>query len=195
MHVLLYYGNVSHWSILSILWSMGESPQIHTQAIECGHAPDTACLKMIHHQNTDKNHFCCKLCTALSCPVHFYIIHIIFSHSQISNPGVLCYSLMSMSNNNISDEVSNNAMNLCAGAGHFQKFVTVMFCFVTHCHCHECHVTSSSLSQRETQTMPIERKQITRKSTAHKNCIVANNFIVTKCKLTNLFPWCVINSL
>lgn len=133
--------------------------------------------------------------SAPPCHVRYiFIIHIIFSHSQISNPGVLCYSLMSMSNNNISDEVSNNAMNLCAGAGHFQKFVTVMFCFVTHRHCHECHVTSSSLSQQETQTMPIERKQITRKSTAHKNCIVANIFIVTKCKLTNLFPWCVINS-
>ena len=48
----------------------------------------------------------------------------------------------------VSDEVSNNAMNLSASAGHFQKFVTVMFCFVTHCHCHECHVISSSLSQR-----------------------------------------------
>ena len=70
--VVVHYSNVSHWSILSILWSLGESPQIHTQAIECGHAPDTTCLKMIHHQNTNKNHYCCNLCTALSRPVHFY---------------------------------------------------------------------------------------------------------------------------
>ena len=93
---------MSHWSILSILWSMGESPQIHTQAIECGHAPDTACLKMIHQQNAEKKTL---LLQSLQRPVmsgRFLSIHILlFPFSQISNPCVLCYSLMSMSNNNV----------------------------------------------------------------------------------------------
>ena len=99
--VVVHYSNVSHWSILSILWSLGESPQIHTQAIECGHAPDTTCLKMIHHQNTEKKTL---LLQSLQRPVmsgKFLSIHILLFPFLRFLSRVLCYSLMSMFNNNV----------------------------------------------------------------------------------------------
>ena len=144
------------------------------------------CLKMIHHQNflLRKNKHCCNLQRPVTSGTFLsFTLLFPFLIRFLTLLGVLCSSLMS--NNNICQflmrfpTMNHNDLSAC---GRFQEFVTVMFCFVTHC---LCHVNSSSLcpgmgrrlKQKESDTSIIFAEQI------YRFCSIS----ILQCKLTNLF--------